>query len=228
VRRHIQRWLPILFVVSIVLIVWQKREQLSLLFSDADSVRTWIMQFGSLGPIVIIVLNAVQIIIAPLPSYPIQLAAGYLLGIWGGFLCSIMGMLIGGTVAAALARHYGRPLVQRIMGTERFAHWEHVIHADSVILWILLMLMPVGEAPYFMAGLASIPIWKIMAIALFVRAPMTLIVVAAGSNTLPIPLLVGLFVALYVIALVAYRYHSSIEQYLHDRLQARGKPRNNQ
>ena len=60
------------------------------------------------GPAALIGINVAQILVAPIPGYVVQAAAGYLYGpLWGGIYGAI-GLMIGAMLAMLLARLLGR------------------------------------------------------------------------------------------------------------------------
>jgi uncharacterized membrane protein YdjX (TVP38/TMEM64 family) len=165
-----------------------------------------------MGPIALIVLNAIQIVVAPIPGYVVQVAAGFLFGpFWGGVWASL-GLLLGASAAFWLARLYGRPLVGRLVGDERLAQWEHIGHSDSTLLWFVLLLSPIGDLPYFLAGLAHVSFAKIFTITLIVRVPSTFVVAAAGAGVMLLTWwqLILLMVVLLLLLLLFLRYQERI------------------
>ncbi len=192
------------FVASCVLVVgialllfgpqvWQ-------LAQDVEALEAWVSSLGWLGPLALIALNAIQIVIAPIPGYVVQMAAGFLFGpFWGGVWASI-GLLLGSAAAFWLARFYGRPLAGRLVGTQRMAQWEHVTHSTSTLVWVVLLLGPIGDLPYFLAGVARVSFIKIFVITLAIRVPSTFVIAAAGAG---IVLLTWWQVALVMVALLA-------------------------
>jgi uncharacterized membrane protein YdjX (TVP38/TMEM64 family) len=142
-------------------------------------------------------------------------AAGFLFGaFWGGVWASL-GLLLGSSMAFALARIYGRPLAARLIGSERLAQWEHVTHSTSTLIWFILLLSPIGDLPYFLAGLARVSFVKIFAITLLVRVPSTFIVAAAGAGVMLLTWwqTVLALAALFAILLVFLRYQEQIVEW---------------
>src|SRR4029078_12061313 len=89
------------------------------LLRDRAALEAFIRRLGWLGPLALILFNAAQIIIAPIPGYMVQLTAGFFYGpTWGGGWASL-GLLLGSMSAMRLARSYGRPLVERLVGKGR-------------------------------------------------------------------------------------------------------------
>jgi uncharacterized membrane protein YdjX (TVP38/TMEM64 family) len=190
------------------------REPLVAIAKDPDAVRAWLEALGPWGPAGLIALFVLQMLIAPIPGYFFQVVAGYLFGwAWGAFYATI-GMLIGGVLAMTLARVYGRPLVQRAVGADRLQRWENVTHLNSLGLWFLLMLGPLGDVLFFFAGLTTLPVWKIMAVAVVVRAPAMTVSAAVGAGQLDwrSPWVIGGLIVLMCIGVLGVRYQSRVER----------------
>lgn len=179
-------WLKWVLLVAVLVVVagfavTHYREMVSFL-SNPDQIRAWLAKLGPLGPLALIGFNALQVVVAPFPGYPVQIAAGYLFGWWRGSLYAVAGMILGGLLAMTLARVYGRPLVQRIVGVERLERWEQVAHLNSLVVWFVLMLGPLGDGPYYIAGLTKLAVWKLLVIVLLVRTPSVLVSAAVGAG----------------------------------------------
>jgi len=179
------KWILLLVVLAVVaaLAVRYWREVYAFL-SNPDELRAWLARLGPLGPLGLIAFNTVQVVVAPVPGYPVQIASGYLFGWWRGSLYAVMGMILGGLLAMTLARVYGRPLVERIVGAERLDRWEDVAHLNSLAVWFVLMLGPLGDSTYYIAGLTKLPIWKLLAIVLLVRSPSVMVSAALGAGVI--------------------------------------------
>jgi uncharacterized membrane protein YdjX (TVP38/TMEM64 family) len=90
-RQPLYRWLTGLALLTLfclglwVASDWQQVQALWRTISDQEQIERFVDQLGWLGPVAIILLNALQIVIAPVPGYIIQAAAGFLYGpLWGG------------------------------------------------------------------------------------------------------------------------------------------------
>ncbi len=178
--------------------------------TDEQALEDLVLRMGVWGPLVLILFNVVQIVVAPVPGYMVQLAAGYLYGpLWGGIYAAI-GVLLGAMTAMWLARTLGRPMARLLVGESRLARWESVTHSDSVWVWLLLLLGPVGDVPYLLAGLSRVSYLTIFLITLFIRVPSVFLSSAIGGGAVP---LVWFFVVVGVagvILLVGLRYKSAI------------------
>jgi uncharacterized membrane protein YdjX (TVP38/TMEM64 family) len=179
---HRQQWAALVVLIAILAAVWVYRQPLMTSLRHGDAARAWFHELGVMGPVVLVAINALQIVVAPIPGYVVQIAAGWVYGIWPGALYSVMGLVVGAFLAMSLARLLGRPFALRVLGAERLAHWEHVVHADRLWLWALLFLGPVGDVPYILAGLSRFPIPRLLLLALVIRSPGVVVAAAVGAG----------------------------------------------
>ena len=177
-----QAWGIVAVILLGAVLAWRYGSQLWVLTQDEAAFEAFVAQLGAWGPLALISINAMQSVFAPLPGYVMQAAAGYLYGPWWGGVFGATGLIIGAVLAMGLARYCGRPIVERLVGSERLDRWERVSSSTSTILWFLILLAPSGDLPYFMAGLARVPFTKILLLTILIRVPTTLVVAAAGAG----------------------------------------------
>lgn len=79
-----------------------------LLQTGGSGLQSYLDEFGALGPAAVIALMSIAVVMSPLPSAPIALAAGAAYGHVWGTLYVVIGAQIGATVAFLIAR-YIRP-----------------------------------------------------------------------------------------------------------------------
>jgi uncharacterized membrane protein YdjX (TVP38/TMEM64 family) len=205
----------VLLIAGVVLAIRYHRQILDFLGDEAQ-VAAWLDRLGPLGPLGLIALNALQVVVAFIPGYITQVAGGFLFGFPMGAIYGIIGMALGGVVAISLSRLLGRPLVVRMVGETRLERWENVAHLNSLPIWFFLMLGPFGDIPYYIAGLTTLPIWKIIAVAALVRTPTVFVAAAVGAGVIDYrnPVLIAGAVILVIAALVALRYRSRLERFV--------------
>ena len=149
-------WLLAALIAAATAFTWQSGPWLWTLAQDEAALQAFVTRLGLWGPAAFVALNAIQIIVAPLPGYVMQAAAGYLYGpVWGG-VWGALGVLIGSVLAMAIARYLGRPVVERLVGEGRLARWERLTFSTSTLVWFAILLAPTGDLPYFMAGLSHV------------------------------------------------------------------------
>lgn len=212
-------------LLVLLALLWRWGPALLQLLEDVDQLKAAILRLGWFGPLALVALNALQILVAPIPGYVVQIAAGYLYGpLWGG-IWGGLGLVAGSTLAMWLSRHFGRPLAVRMVGADRLERWERVTHSTDTLLWCVLLLGPTGDLPYFLAGLSKVSIPKLLAITVVVRMPSVFVAAAAGAGIMllegwQIGLVIGVLAGLVVLF---FRYQDRLvswfDRRLHRRLQ---------
>lgn len=143
---------------------------------------------GPLAPLVFFGLNVVQIVVAPIPGYPVQVLGGILFGLIPGSVVTVGGLVVGGTLAAGLGRWFGRPWLEKRLGAETLDQWGQAAHIDSFWTWWLILLIPLGDIPYFIAGLSRMRLSLFALAILTSRGPFTVLIVWLGDRVTGFPL----------------------------------------
>lgn len=195
-------------------LLWRSGPLLWRIMTDEQALEAFIAGLGWLGPVALIAFNAVQIVVAPVPGYVVQIASGFLFGpLWGGVWASI-GLLIGSMLSMWLSRRFGRPLAERLVGGARLDRWESVTHSDSIWVWLILILTPTGDLPYFLAGLARVRFSVIFLLTLIIRVPTTFVVAAAGGGVMLLNwwqlTLIGVLLTGLLVAFLRYQQQLTI------------------
>jgi uncharacterized membrane protein YdjX (TVP38/TMEM64 family) len=169
-RRFLKHAVVVLVVLS--LLTYLFRRHISLLRNPRE-LRRIIRGFGFLGPLVIIGLQAAQVVVAPVPGQVLALVAGYLYGPWLGTLYNMVGVMIGSTIAFWLARRYGRSYVETIVHEETLARFDTFEDTQVRIALLAVFLIPglPDDVICFIGGLTRLPLWQLVAIAVVGRAP---------------------------------------------------------
>jgi uncharacterized membrane protein YdjX (TVP38/TMEM64 family) len=209
--------------LALAIVLWQFGPQIWSLARDEAALEQLLTQLGWWGPVALVAINVAQIVLAPIPGYVVQAAAGYLYGpLWGG-IWGALGLMLGGLLAMVLARSYGRPLAERLLGSGRLDKWEAVTHSTSTVVWFIILAMPTGDLPYFMAGLSHVSFVKILLLTLLIRVPTVFLVAAAGAGVWVLPgwQLGLLLVILLALVILFARRRDAIQLALDRRLQRR-------
>ena len=160
------------------------------IFNSVDELREFIAGYGAWAPLVFFLLQVLQVILAPIPGSVTTLVGGLFFGFWKAMLISIAAVLVGSVILFLLAKHLGRPLVERLVGKERVD--KYMKSMSSRQFWVLFMmfLMPFfpDDVLCLIAGLTAIrfPGFVIMVI---VTRPWGLVfsaLVGSGAITVPI------------------------------------------
>ena len=158
-------------------------------FSSRESLRAFVSQFDPYGPLVFFLIQTAQVIVAPIPGNVTALAGGALFGFWWGFALSTGGLVLGSTIAFALARFYGRPLVERFVPKriiDKYIDAAANKHFVALFLMFLLPFFP-DDALCFIAALSSLRYRVFLLFVIVARPPGMLVTTLVGSGALAIP-----------------------------------------
>jgi len=181
-------------------------------------VRRFVASFGIWAPLALISLEVTQVVLAPVPGGMIDLASGYLFGPGWGTFYSMAGLMGGTVIALGLARHFGRPLVERFVPSHTLDRLDRYARHRGALFFLLLFLMPFipKDVTCFLAGLTPLPLAELLLIAAIGRFPGVLMANLIGANAAALTplqwLLIGVPLLLVVITL--WRYKEHIEEFL--------------
>jgi len=128
---------------------------------DGHALREFIMGLGMAGPLAIVVLMVIAILVSPIPSAPIALAAGALYGhTWGtGYIA--LGAELGALAAFGLARLLGRDALQRWLGSRLPSARLGSQNALMAIVFISRLLPFISfDVVSYAAGFTTLTWWR--------------------------------------------------------------------
>ncbi|MFB6158936.1 MAG: TVP38/TMEM64 family protein [Candidatus Nanohalobium sp.] len=151
---------------------------------DVEALRNFIAGFGPLAPAVLILAQASQVIIAPVPGPVVGAAAGYLFGVTWGTIYTVTGAGIGSAVAIILSKRYGRPFVEDTLADETMNRFDGVAEEHGFLPFLLMFLLPgfPDDAVCFMAGLTELDTRHLIVYATLGRLPGALSLTVAGNS----------------------------------------------
>lgn len=123
-------------------------------FRSSEALRSYLESYGKAGPLVLTLIQALQVVLPVLPGFFGCFAGAALFGAAEGFWINYIGISAGSLVAFWLARRYGIGLVQKMVPMERYEKWTSWMNGKklySIILFlaILLPLAPDDFLCYF-------------------------------------------------------------------------------
>ncbi len=116
-----RRWLFVLLGIAGLAITAWTVAHVDLTEIDPQTAAAEVRAMGALGPIALVTLLMVQCVIAPLPSEPLMMAAGFVYGGAGGFVIAWLGVVGGASVCFALARGLGRAFAARFVSPQKLS-----------------------------------------------------------------------------------------------------------
>lgn len=84
---------------------------------NPDRIVSQLHALGSLGPVVFIGFMVLAVVVSPIPSLPLDIAAGIAFGPFWGMVYAVIGAEIGAIVSFLIGRALGREVLGRILKT---------------------------------------------------------------------------------------------------------------
>ena len=191
------------------------------LYQDKRFLKHTLREWGILAPVIFIGLQALQVIIAPIPGDLTGILGGYLFGQWLGLLYSTVGLTLGSVAAFAVGRWLGAHYVQRLVSPDVWRKLGFIVEAEGVILCFVIFLLPglPKDITCYLFGLSPMPFWVFAVVSTLGRLPSTWVLSAQGAHTasgdyIHLMLITALFVA---IALPLYYYRNRLVEWFRAR-----------
>jgi uncharacterized membrane protein YdjX (TVP38/TMEM64 family) len=196
--------------------LWTEAVRLYDILHDPHRLKEVISSFGSYSPLIFILIQISQVVLAPIPGGPIEFLGGYLFGVKAGLLYSMIGLILGSWFAFGLARIFEKGVVEKFVSAESRKKFDYLIGHEGVILSLLLFLIPCfpKDALCYLLGLTPMHLGIFLLISTVGRIPGTLMATLQGAKAFDHQyktLLILLGISMLLI-LVFYIYHEKIHQ----------------
>lgn len=182
--------------------------------TDAEALRMGIESYGPLAPVVFILLQAAQVIVAPIPGQVLGFVSGYLFGTLYGTVYSLIGAAIGSYIVFRLSRRYGRTYVERAIDPLLIEKFDTFAGRRGLTALFVVFLVPgiPDDAICFVAGLTELRIRDMVLVSILGRVPGYLLINAAGAQLAADRVLeMGILVAIVLIlTVVGYLWRTEV------------------
>lgn len=152
--------------------------------ADPIALRQTVEGFGPFGPVVFVAVQALQVVVAPVPGNVVGIASGYLFGTLAGTAYSLLGIAIGTYVVVRLSRRFGRRYVERAVDPGLIAQFDDLAGERGLAALFAVFLLPVfpDDVICFVAGLTDLEVREIVAVSVLGRLPSLLLLNAVGAR----------------------------------------------
>jgi uncharacterized membrane protein YdjX (TVP38/TMEM64 family) len=167
-------------------LAWQPLMDLLALLRDRETVIATVQRAGVWGPVLLFLIQFLQVIVAFIPGQPFLVAAGWSYGFLGGLLINVFSTMVASQLAFALARRAGRPVVTRLVPESTLDRWVKVAEQRGSTFFLLVYLVPIlpVDTMNFVAGLCSISPRRFLLVNTAGRLPCVILMTLAGSHGL--------------------------------------------
>jgi uncharacterized membrane protein YdjX (TVP38/TMEM64 family) len=196
------------------------------LYVDKLFLKQTLREWGVLAPVVFMALQALQVIVSPIPGEATGILGGYLFGQWLGLLYSTIGLTLGSVAAFAIGRWLGAHSVRNLVSPETWNRLGFIVEAEGAVLCFIIYLIPglPKDIVCYLFGISPMPLWVFALISGLGRIPGTWVLSAQGAHTAAGDYRQAILVTAMAVAvaLPLYYYRHRITRWLQGRNVTRG------
>jgi uncharacterized membrane protein YdjX (TVP38/TMEM64 family) len=198
--------------------IWIQVIKLYDLYQNHQEFKKTISSYGAYAPLAYILLQVLQIIIAPIPGGAVEFLGGVLFGVKAGFIYSMIGLTLGSWLAFSLARIFEKVAVEKFVSEQTRKKFDYLVEHQGAILSFILFLIPgfPKDALCYILGLTPMHLGIFLAISTIGRIPGTLMATLQGAKAFEhqymlFSILLGLST---LVLLIFYVYHEEIHNWV--------------
>ncbi|MFZ2446678.1 MAG: VTT domain-containing protein [Syntrophobacteraceae bacterium] len=156
--------LATLIIATLTLVVYETG--LARFFLSKKCIANFLESLGPWSSAGFIVIQAFQVVAAPIPGDVTGFLGGYLYGPWLGILYSTIGLTVGSYAAFALSRAFGKPFVKKFVPAASLERFNFLLHHKGAYIVFLLFLLPGVPKDYlcYILGLGELSSVEFLAI----------------------------------------------------------------
>lgn len=173
----------IILLLTVAFIIFGVYIYKSGVFADTDAFVRYVEGFGVWAVLVFILIQAVTVVIAILPTTVGCIAGVVIFGPWFGFLYNYIGICLGCVVAFLLSRRYGSVLAKKLVSKRYFEKYIDYCQDQKKFNKIFTLTILIPGAPHdvlcYLAGLTKMKLSRFITVILLCK-PVTLLLYSVG------------------------------------------------
>lgn len=175
---------------------------------DNERIKSWVDNFGWLGPVVLILAMTLQMFLLVIPTIALMVVSVLAYGpVWGSVII-LASVFVASSVGYFIGRYFGPVIVDKLIGHKTEKKIGEFIGDYGFWAVIVTRLNPFlsNDAISFVGGILRMGYWRFIGATLLGIAPLTLFIAVIGKSTdqLKTGLLWGSIVSLILFGLYVY------------------------
>lgn len=172
-------------IVGMLILYLLFGKELTEFVSDTDKFKAWLDSYKNLGAVIFVLIRAFQTVIKIIPAEPLEIAAGYAFGTWGGLALCSLGTFIGSLVIVFLSRWLGSKFVSAFINEEALKNISLINNKKNQRLFLFIFYL-VPSTPKdiltYVAGSLKINLVEFFVITTIARIPSIITSTICGSQ----------------------------------------------
>ena len=164
--------------------LWEELEDLQVSHVPKERTVTFLTSFGPYSSAVFVLLQALQVVISPIPGELTGIVGGYVYGQGYGFVLSTLGLTLGSWVAFELSSILGRPFVEKLVRKEMVDKFNFLTTTTGATICFLLFLIPgfPKDMLCYVLGLSRMRLSTFLILSTIGRIPGTYLLTIQGAS----------------------------------------------
>lgn len=187
-------------------------------FQSRDHLRIYVESWGALAPVVFSLIQALQVVIAPVPGELTGAVGGFLFGTLPNILYSTIGLTVGSIMAFLAARIVGLPLVKLAVSDELLEKFHFLTERRGALLTLVLFSIPgfPKDMLCYVLGISPMNFWMFVAVCTVGRIPGTVMLSMCGCAVYDEDwtLLASVTITALLLLLVSFLYRDRIQHWV--------------
>ncbi len=152
-------------------------------FQGREQLKAFVESWGTLAPAAFIFVQALQVVVAPIPGELTGCVGGFIFGALPNLLYSTVGLTAGSIIAFLAARIVGLPLVRLAVPCEVLEKFEFLTKRKGVLLSLVLFTIPgfPKDMLCYLLGLSPMGFVSFAAVCTIGRIPGTIMLSYSGA-----------------------------------------------
>lgn len=187
------------------------------LLMDRGRVIAYIEKWDAGAPAVFVLIQILQVVIAPLPGEFSGLVGGYLFDTLPGFVYSSIGLTIGSMANFGIGRVLGKRLVRRLIPADQMEKMDRFLTHQGLLLVLVFYVLPGFPKDYLslFLGVTTISFRVFLPVAALGRMPGTLMLSLQGAFLFErkYALMAGVMLVSILLLLVVYWFRNHLYEW---------------
>lgn len=164
--------------------LWEEFEDLQASQASKERVTAFLASFGPYSSAVFVLLQALQVVISPIPGELTGVAGGYVYGRSYGFILSTLGLTLGSWVAFELSSIFGRPFVEKLFKKDVLDKFDFLTTNTGATIAFLFFLIPgfPKDVLCYILGLSRMRLSTFLIVSIIGRLPGTYLLTIQGAS----------------------------------------------
>ena len=153
--------------------------------NDDKKIRTWVSEFGWIGPLVLVLTMVFQMFLLVIPSIALMVVSILAYGPFFGSLIIFASIFSASTVGYIIGRYFGPVIAEKLIGHKNQRKIGYFL--DDYGFWAVIVtrLNPLlsNDAISFVAGILKMGYWRFIGATLVGISPLIIFIAVLGDTT---------------------------------------------